>query len=604
MKRRFIVFGAVLAVIVATGASAFPGVLSAAAAGPTATVTCGEQISSSITVANDLTCPVNAAAPFGLVVMGKSKITVDLNGHKISGPRVLGASADVAVGHSVEMTGVALFGSGAVTVKNGTITHFDAGVSDTYGTANKFVNLKVVDNRNYGVVSGDIDYLPGGSRLSSVVATGTGTTTYTYFVATAQTLGAPDNGTDGHSYTQDSTISGGLPVPNASPLSSTNYNTLSVKGPGPGNVNGSATANVGVRIIRQVGTGALQLLATVANTGIFTFKDDGSYDAGATSYTAVSLANLNIGKDDTCDNGDGILLTASTKDVVASNTAAGNGPFSGVALIGNVNTAGTSWDPVSKNTVSDNSISWSSPVLNVDPGFNNWRNAHLNAYCGTGVGGGGMTRGRTDQDSAVRLEGPNAISNTVDSNAISNAPFNGIAIHSYVCGPPPPGNPPGLPNSYNTIDSNSISGTGANVPASAGETNFDGIGWLSSGPSGTVCPSPNNTVTNNVSFNNLRNGIYMGGRANNSNTVAQNTVYGNSNDGIFVDLGCSPPSTCGGTFPTFGNNTFTQNVGYSNGAAGGYGSTTFDAVDRNPNCNGDSWSADTFTAASPSSCVQ
>ncbi len=71
----------------------------------------------------------------GLTV-GADNITLDLNGFTLSGTPVNG-----------EGPGIALEGRTGVTVKNGTVTQFDAGVALTDTMRSTVTNLKVVDNR-------------------------------------------------------------------------------------------------------------------------------------------------------------------------------------------------------------------------------------------------------------------------------------------------------------------------------------------------------------------------------------------------------------------------------------------------------------------------
>jgi parallel beta-helix repeat protein len=544
---------------------------------------CGMVVRHSIKVLNNISCPVPAhpgkpphgTPPFGLLVMG-SHITVDLNGHTLTGPRFSGTSRDLQLGHAIEMVGVQLMHAHDVTVEKGTIRHFDAGVDDYEDTHNTFTHLTVQDNHNYEVVNGALDYLPPEPSISSVTATGTGTTTYSYEVVTTQvanpqtTLG--DNGTNGHSLTQDSLESSPTSVTNAAPLSASNYNTITFTGAAP-------NFATGYRILRSIGNGPYVWLGTVlasaSNDNTYTFVDKGQAPTSTQTYHAVSLANNDVSVDDSCNNGDGIEVDASSYDTVAHDRLIDNGPFSGVAMIGEFNPQKKVYIGPDHNRILDNYI-YHNAVENFDPGFNNPNNRGLSAYCGTGPGGGGMTRGRLVQDSGVRIEGPNAHHNLIKGNTVIGSGFNGVAIHSYVCNSTGP-QPNGQPNSYNTITGNRISHTGEFTPA-ADETDLDGIGWLASGPPGIVCVSPDNTVTDNVSFDNLRDGIFLGGRANRGNYVAHNTVYGNADNGIEASQGAKG----------FGNppNRFVDNRGYGNAKDDGF--------DANIGCSGDTWSGNAF----------
>jgi parallel beta-helix repeat protein len=546
---------------------------------------CGMVITKSIKVANDLTCdlpshpgmPPAGTPPFGLFVPpGTHKITIDLNGHSLSGPRLPGQSGDVAVGHSVEMIGIQLMRANHVTVRNGTIRRFDAGISDSHGNHNNLFKLNVVDNQNYEVVNGAIDYLPPSPTLKSVTATGTvGTSvTYAYEVVTAQApnpANTPgDNGTGGKSYEQDSLATSPKTVTNDATLAAgVNSNTITFTGVG-------SSFATGYRVLRSVNGGPFIWIGTVASsasTTTYTFVDQGQSPPSTAAYHAVSLQNHNVSVNDTCDNGDGIVIDASSFDTVSNNVAVDNGPFSGIALVGEYN--GKTYDGPQYNTIRGNTVSHNA-ILNVDPGYNNPNNSGMSAYCGTGPGGGGMTRGREVQDGGIRIEGPAADHNTVSGNHVSGAGFNGIAIHSWICHTDGP-QPNGAPNSYNTVIGNSVWDTGRYTPGAL-ETNLDGIGFLASGPPNVVCVSGNNKIMNNNSFHNFRDGIYLGGRANSGNTVSGNTVTGNASNGI--------EAAAGG--PGYGQppNALGQNKGSGNGK--------FDGFDGNANCAGNTWSSDTF----------
>lgn len=102
---------------------------------------CGQQISKDTVLTTDIgPCPNN-----GLVI-AKDGITLDLNGHTVSG-RVAKA----------EQSGILFKGVSGSTVKNGTVTGFDAGVNIEGGSGNTVREVTARDNVNHSVVSG-IDY--------------------------------------------------------------------------------------------------------------------------------------------------------------------------------------------------------------------------------------------------------------------------------------------------------------------------------------------------------------------------------------------------------------------------------------------------------------
>ena len=96
----------------------------ALAQAPPTTVHCGQTLTTSVRLANDLTdCPGD-----GLVV-GADGITVDLNGHTIDG--VPGTSCDRPATFA---RGVEDAGFDGVTIENGTVRQFDVGVAAGSGT--------------------------------------------------------------------------------------------------------------------------------------------------------------------------------------------------------------------------------------------------------------------------------------------------------------------------------------------------------------------------------------------------------------------------------------------------------------------------------------
>ena len=111
-----------LALTAALAVSAGP-----ASASASTTVHCGETLTHSVKLANDLTnCPGD-----GLVI-GASRITVDLAGHTIDGDAVIGG----------DDTGVRLDGRQHVTVRGGTIEEFDHAVHLTGARHNHITHLE------------------------------------------------------------------------------------------------------------------------------------------------------------------------------------------------------------------------------------------------------------------------------------------------------------------------------------------------------------------------------------------------------------------------------------------------------------------------------
>lgn len=130
---------ATIGILAAATALAGLGVVPAASA---ATATCGQVITTSITLDADVgPCSAN-----GLVV-GANGITIDLNGHRVFGTAVGGDGA-----------GILLTNRTGVTVTNGTVTDFDGGVVVTGGGGNTV--SRITAQHNYGQTAG-VSLVPG-----------------------------------------------------------------------------------------------------------------------------------------------------------------------------------------------------------------------------------------------------------------------------------------------------------------------------------------------------------------------------------------------------------------------------------------------------------
>jgi len=101
-------------------------------AGAAGAVRCGQHLTRSTT----LTADIGPCRGDGLVVDGGHGITVDLAGHKVTGIRARGNNS----------VGIRLRGATGVTVTNGHVSGFDAGVALVGGSANVVSDLDVHDN--------------------------------------------------------------------------------------------------------------------------------------------------------------------------------------------------------------------------------------------------------------------------------------------------------------------------------------------------------------------------------------------------------------------------------------------------------------------------
>ncbi len=293
----------------------------------------------------------------------------------------------------------------------------------------------------------------------------------------------------------------------------------------------------------------------------------------------------------TCELGDGITTFDSDNNVISNNTVTGNGPLSGISLVGDSDGNLVSKNEVHENDLTNNGVvdAAGNPVFVVN-------NRHVPAgtpgatrpqsMCGgTAIGTPGMSRGREVQSVGIRIEGPGANNNVIDKNTVTKSALAGIAIHSHIQNPAAPNVPAQQPNTGNVISKNSVSQTGVDTVQL--DSFADGIASLSSGPIGTVTMPPfNNTFEKNVSFNNMRHGLALH-TLTTGNVVDKNTVYGNGGSGIFVANRAT-------------NNTLTKNQGWGNATrpnavvTSGQNVPQFDGNDANPACDNNNWSGNQF----------
>ncbi len=116
-----------------------------------AVVACGQTITQNTVLDADVG-PCSGTNVYGIIV-GADNVTLDLNGHTVSGSPATGEGA-----------GVFVFRRTGVTVKNGTVRDFDGGVAIEGGSANTVTGITAHDN--IGVV-GVTRYADGIAILSS-----------------------------------------------------------------------------------------------------------------------------------------------------------------------------------------------------------------------------------------------------------------------------------------------------------------------------------------------------------------------------------------------------------------------------------------------------
>jgi parallel beta-helix repeat protein len=236
--------------------------------------------------------------------------------------------------------------------------------------------------------------------------------------------------------------------------------------------------------------------ATVRNGTVQHFACGVEIDGGARNLVQNVTVQDNVGTQ-TGNYGDGIVVNESHENRIEGNTVRGNGPFSGITLLG-----ASQHNIVRHNVVMDNNMMQSG-----DP------NAGF-------------------QDSGIRIEGPGASHNDVDSNTITGSGADGITLLPVCLDPG--SNPPCVgvpPNAHNRIINNISNGNG-NVASGGG----DGIRVFD-------VPNPlaaiHTTIADNCTNGNTEYGINFDAGST-DNKAIRNSAHGNgSYDGF--DANTDPP---------------------------------------------------------------
>jgi hypothetical protein len=145
-------------------------VSTAASAQVTGTVNCGSVITSNTTLTSDVG-PCNSGD--GLTVRG-SNFTLNLNGHRVFSsqplPRNIGVNSS-GIYIPADVVGIKLVNATGVTVTNGTVDHFSAGISIEGGSTNSVIN--VTSQMNQGPCIGeDFSTFATGSYGDGIVVFG------------------------------------------------------------------------------------------------------------------------------------------------------------------------------------------------------------------------------------------------------------------------------------------------------------------------------------------------------------------------------------------------------------------------------------------------
>ena len=337
--------------------------------------------------------------------------------------------------------------------------------------------------------------------------------------------------------------------------------------------------------MEQAGIRLMNVTGVVVKNGTITNFDAGvviGRGSGNSIQNLVLRRNINhstlTGTINPCNLGDGIVAFDSDNNRIRNNRAVHNGPFSGISLVGDSD----------GNVVLDNTTRLQD-IENAHPNFVTEARPFGNGPCGPFVPGVGNV-GAVRQGVGVRVEGPGANNNRVESNQVNNNDAFGILIHGYVCNPLP-GTPQqaGENNGNNVVIRNNVVANGFSAQLGGGPTIGDGIGIPAQGPDAVVCTSHTNSVLLNTVTANARHGIHLAHRGTHDNNISRNIVRDNGVDGIRVE-GPRPDSSCGNplTTPCPGaiNNRLVDNVGSGNGE--------HDAHDGNEACDNNRWRNNAF----------
>ncbi len=246
--------------------------------------------------------------------------------------------------------------------------------------------------------------------------------------------------------------------------------------------------NAGIRLTGVSGVTVTNGIVDGFDAGVLI--DGGS---GNTVRRVGAMNNINDALAPPCDLGDGIALLDSSDNVVDRNLVVNNGPYGGISLVGDSDN-----NVITANNVDGNNV--------------------------VGTGGG---CGNTIQDEGIRIEGPGANNNRVESNQVSNSLLSGIGLHGHVCNPLDPNAPPAPGNTGNVVIRNDVSQT-------AGTSIASGINFLQQGPATVVCPAFENTIERNRTNGNEGDGIFVAANSH-DNQINYNQANNNGRDGVHLN---------------------------------------------------------------------
>ena len=300
-RSRRIRIGAALSAL--AGATILP--LGTAEAAPPPPIRCGAVITQSTTLATD----IGPCAKGGLVV-GANNITLDLGGHRVFGKD----------NKTKDGIGIRVAGRTGVTVRNGVVTFFDAGVSIEGGSGNTVTGLLV--NRN--VSDGSTDF-GDGIALS--------TTAGNTIIGNNVTYNGPFDGIGIFGASTGNLLEDNFVGNNSEGF--TGEDGIRVEGPGAANntVRGNTVVGNTLDGIAIFGTGG-NINNTIEDN---TVTGNGFGHLGARPGDGIRLfirGNSNIVRNNQVhDNAGNGIIVGSQSNQILSNNSTGNGLEPGVAAV-------------------------------------------------------------------------------------------------------------------------------------------------------------------------------------------------------------------------------------------------------------------------------
>ncbi len=301
---------------------------------------------------------------------------------------------------------------------------------------------------------------------------------------------------------------------------------------------------------------------TITNGSVYHFSVGVRLQESSGSTVSHLDVHDNIGLYANANNGDGIALYASHHNRIEHNVVRHNGIWDGITMLsadGSTGTNGSSYNTVTHNKILDNNL----PMLD-SAGAPSWK-----------------------RDIGVAIEGPGSTHNLIEHNVINGSGTTGVqvfpdCINSYNIENGCDGT---VPNDHNVISNNVVDHNGFGAPVSTAPLG-DGILVLSMGP--VVVRKPGyTTIKNNVTDNNQRNGIGIGGGNGEDLFNAPGTTGGGNYGCANVNSGGgstgNPTSAlCGSLHDTVTNNISRGNdYGIWVGPSSAFNSITNNTVSRN-----------------------